>query len=57
VEDVTADKAEVTINCGGSTAGKVPHFRLVVRESRVGVLEEGDGNWNGSVNCNDGMIC
>lgn len=44
VEDVTADKAKVTVNGGGGTAGKVPHFRLIVGKSRVGVLEEGDGD-------------
>lgn len=44
VEDVTADEAKVTVNGGGSTASKGPHFRLVVGESGVGVLEEGDGD-------------
>lgn len=44
VEDVAADKAEVAVNGGGSTAGEVPHFGLVVREGRVGVLEEGNGD-------------
>ena len=44
VENVTADKAEVTVDGGGGTTGKVPHFRLVVGESRVGVLEESDGD-------------
>jgi hypothetical protein len=44
VEDVTADEAEVTVDGGGSAAGKVPHLGLVVGEGRVGVLQEGDGN-------------
>lgn len=45
VEDVAADEAEVTVDGGGSTAGKVPHLRLVVGEARVGMLEEGDGHY------------
>lgn len=44
VEDVTADKAEVTIDSGGSTTGEGPHLRLVVGESGISVLEEGDGD-------------
>jgi hypothetical protein len=44
VEDVTADEAEVTVDGGGSAAGKAPHLGLVVGESGVGVLQEGDGD-------------
>lgn len=44
VEDVAANKAEIAVNRGGSTAGEVPHFGLVVREGRVGVLKEGNGD-------------
>lgn len=44
VQDVTADETEVTVDSGGSTTGKVPGLRGVVREGGVGVLEESDGN-------------
>lgn len=44
VQDVAADEAEVAVNGGGGAAGEVPCFGLVVGESRVGVLEEGDGD-------------
>lgn len=44
VEDVTADEAEVTVDGGGSAAGKVPHLGLVVGEGGVGVLQEGNGD-------------
>lgn len=44
VEDVTAHKAEVTVDGGSGATGKVPHFRLIVGESGVGVLQVGDGN-------------
>lgn len=47
VEDVAADEAEVTVNGGSSAAGEVPHFRLVVRKSGVGVLEEGNSDCKG----------
>lgn len=47
VEDVAADEAKVAVNGSGSTAGKVPHFGLVVREGGIGVLEEGNGNCEG----------
>lgn len=45
MEDVAADKAEVTVNGRCGTAGEVPHFWLVVRETGVGVLKVGDGNY------------
>ena len=45
VEDVTTDKTEVTVNGSGSTTSEVPNLRLVVRERRVGVLQESDGDW------------
>lgn len=44
VEDVAADKAEVTVDGGGGSADEVPNLGLVVGEGRVGVLEESDGN-------------
>lgn len=45
VEDVTADEAEVTVDGGSGTTGKVPDIRLVVGEGGVGVLEVGDGDY------------
>lgn len=48
VEDVATDETKVTVNSGSSTTGKVPNLRLVVGESRVGVLKEGDGNLGNS---------
>jgi hypothetical protein len=47
VEDVAADEAEVTVDGSGGTTGEVPDLGLVVREGRVGVLQEGDGDWKG----------
>ena len=44
VQDVTADEAKVTVNGGRGSASEVPHLRLVVRESGIGVLEVSDGN-------------
>lgn len=45
VEKVTADEAEFTVNSRSGATGEIPGGRLVVRERRVGVLEESDGNW------------
>lgn len=45
VEDVTTDEAEVTVDGGSSATGEVPDLRLVVGEGRIGVLQEGDGNY------------
>lgn len=45
VEDVAADEAKVTVDGGGSAAREVPHFRFVVRQCGIGVLQERDGNW------------
>ena len=44
VQDMTADETEVTVNGGGGTTSKVPGLGVVVREGRVGVLQESDGN-------------
>lgn len=46
VEDVTADESKVTVNRGSGSTSKVPRFRLVVGERRVGVLEVSDGHYN-----------
>ena len=42
VEEVAADEAELTVDCCSCTAGEGPGLGIVVREGRVGVLEEGD---------------
>jgi hypothetical protein len=54
VEKVAADEAHLTINGSSGTADKVPLVIGVVRKGRVGVLEEGDGNYKGQyeLNCN-----
>lgn len=45
VEEVAADEAEFAIDgCGGATS-EVPYVAGVVRQRWVGVLEEGDGDW------------
>lgn len=44
VEDVAADKAEISVDGSGGTTGEVPNLRLVVRKGGVGVLQESDGN-------------
>lgn len=44
VEDVAADETEVTIDGGSGSTGEVPDLGLVVGESGVGVLEEGNGD-------------
>lgn len=44
VEDVTTDKAKVTVDSGSGATGKVPHLGLVVGEGGVSVLQVGDGN-------------
>lgn len=45
VEDVTTDKAEVTVDGGSGATGKVPHLGLIVGEGGVSVLQEGNGNY------------
>lgn len=44
VEDVTTNETEVAVDGGCGAAGEVPHLRLVVGETRVGVLQIGDGD-------------
>lgn len=44
VEEMGVDEAEVTVNGGGGSTGKVPGLVVVMWEGSVGVLEEGDGN-------------
>lgn len=46
VEELAANEAKFAVNGGSSTASEVPNLRLVVRESRVGVLKVGNGNCN-----------
>lgn len=45
VKQVTTDKAEFTVDSGSGTADVVPGLVVVVREGRIGVLQEGDGNY------------
>lgn len=42
MEDVLANEAKVTINSGSGTTGKVPLSNIVVRKSRVRVLQVSD---------------
>lgn len=44
VENVTANKSEVAVNSGSCSAGEIPSFGVIMRESGVGVLKVGDGN-------------
>lgn len=44
VEQVSANKAHLTINSSSSSTDKIPLLGGVVRQSWVSVLEEGDGN-------------
>ena len=44
VEQGPANEAELAIDRGSSTARKVPGVTLVVREGRIGVLEESDAD-------------
>jgi hypothetical protein len=44
VEESTADEAEFAINGCGRSASEIPSSRFIVREGRIGVLEESDGN-------------
>ena len=46
VHEMTADEAKFAVNGRGGTAGKGPCVGLVMRERRVGVLEERDGNYH-----------
>lgn len=45
VQQLAADKAHLAVDGGGSASDKVPLLTGVVGEGRVGVLEEGDGNY------------
>lgn len=45
VEKVAADEAHFAVNGGSRPANKVPLVGSVVRQSRVGMLKEGNGDW------------
>lgn len=47
VEKMRIDKPEIAVDGCCCSAGEVPGFVVVVRHFAVGVLEEGDGNWEG----------
>lgn len=42
VQKLTTDEAELTVDSGGGATDEVPGLGVVVRELRVGVLEESD---------------
>lgn len=44
VEKVTANPAKVAVDGGSCTTSEVPDLGFIVRESRVGVLQVGDGD-------------
>lgn len=44
VQERATNEAELAVNGGGGAAGVGPGLSVVVRESGVGVLEEGDGD-------------
>lgn len=44
VEEVSANEAHLAINGGSGATDKVPLLVGVVRQSRVGMLQESDGN-------------
>lgn len=45
VQQVTADEAELAVDGCGGALDKAPLLAGVVGQRRVGVLEEGDGDW------------
>lgn len=45
MEEMGINEAKVTINCCSSTTGESPGAAVIVRHGRVGVLEEGNGNF------------
>ena len=52
VEEVGVDEAEVAVDGGGGAAGEVPGVVVVVGETAVGVLEEGDCDcWGWGLAC------
>lgn len=42
VEQVTTDEAKLTVDRCGRSASEVPRVRFVMRQCRIGVLEESD---------------
>jgi hypothetical protein len=46
VEELAADEAEFAVDGCSGTAGVCPGFGCVMGEGRVGVLEEGDGDYS-----------
>jgi hypothetical protein len=49
VEELTTDEAKFAVDCCGGSTSVGPGRGCVVGESWVGVLEEGDHDWNRSV--------
>lgn len=44
VEQVATDEAKLAVNGCSGTLDEGPFFTGIVRQGRIGVLEEGDGN-------------
>lgn len=44
VEERTSDETELAVDGGSGATSEVPDLRLIMRKSRVGVLQIGDGN-------------
>ena len=47
VKEMTADEAKLAVDRGSGSPGIRPRLWLVMRKRGIGVLEEGDGHWNG----------
>lgn len=45
VEKFTADETEFTIDCRCGATCEVPDGSVIMRKTRIGMLEVGDGNW------------
>jgi hypothetical protein len=45
MEQLATDKSEFAVNRCCSTTGEVPGLVVVVRQGRIGVLQESDGHW------------
>ena len=45
VEELPSYEAEFTVDGSGGTTSKIPSLAVVMGESRISVLEEGNSNW------------
>lgn len=46
VEELATNESKLAVNGGSCATNICPRFRVVMRQSRVGVLKEGDGNYH-----------